>query len=182
MCKLIENMFLHHPQCGPRLSLKRFSPFVLQSSLLFTCRMLQMKTLNEALVHSSPEVRISAFSVLCHQKKKGDAPIDSEMTIIRQFIDENLSVDSPSFRQEFLSDFTSLTLRCRNFCVANLRKNAVAVDCVVKQLDTLTKSLMENLFPGANYQRLITALDFLRVLALCLYDYEPGKWQFTFIK
>lgn len=134
-----------------------------------------MKTLNEALVHSSPEVRISAFSVLCHQRKKGDAPCDTEMNMIRQFIDENLCVDSPSFRQEFLSDFTSLTLRCRNFCVANLRKNGAAVDCVVKQLDLLTKSLLENLFPGANYQRLITALEFLRVLALCVFDYEPGE-------
>ena len=138
-----------------------------------------MKTLNEALVHSSPEARIAAFSVLCHQRKKGDAPCDSEMTMIRQFIDENLCVDSPSFRQEFLSDFTSLTLRCRNFCVANLRKNVVAVECVVKHLDALTKSLLENLFPGANYQRLITALEFLRVLALCLFDYEPGMWQLT---
>jgi len=134
-----------------------------------------MKTLNEALVHSSPEVRISAFSVLCHQRKKGDAPCDTEMNMIRQFIDENLCVDSPSFRQAFLSDFTSLTLRCRNFCVANLRKNGAAVDCVVKQLDLLTKSLLENLFPGANYQRLITALEFLRVLALCVFDYEPGE-------
>ena len=131
--------------------------------------------LHEALVHSSPDVRIAAFSVLCHQKKKGEAPCDVEMDMIRQFVDDNLTVDSPSFRQEFLSDFTSLTLRIRNFCVANLRKNAATVDEVIAQLDRLTKSLVASLFPGANYQRLITSLEFLRVLSICLFDYEPGE-------
>ena len=132
--------------------------------------------LSEALVHASPDVRIAAFSVLCHQKKKGEAPCEVEMDMIRQFVDDNLTVDSPSFRQEFLSDFTSLTLRIRNFCVANLRKKADAVDKMIVQLDRLTKSLVASLFPGANYQRLITSLEFLRVLSICMFDYEPGKY------
>ena len=102
--------------------------------------------LDEALVHSSSSVRISAFSVLCHQKKKGEAPSSDEMTKIGHFIGENLTVDSPSFRQEFLSDFTSLTIRCRNFCVANLKKNVAVVEAIVQHLDDLTKKLINNLF------------------------------------
>ena len=133
--------------------------------------------LDEALVHSSSSVRISAFSVLCHQKKKGEAPSSHEMTKIGHFIGENLTVDSPSFRQEFLSDFTSLTIRCRNFCVANLKKNVAVVEAIVRHLDDLTKKLINNLFPGANYQRLITALEFLRIICLCFHNYEPGSWS-----
>ena len=143
-------------------------------NMLF-CRYFQISMLDEALVHSSPEVRISAFSVLCHQKKKSDAPTDAEMEKIRRFVDDNLTVDSPSFRQEFLSDFTSLTIRCRNFCVANLKKNVAGVDAVVRHIDLMSKSLMNHLFPGANYQRLITALEFLRIMSLCFHCYEPGN-------
>jgi hypothetical protein len=40
--------------------------------------------------------------VLCHQKKKAAAPDDREMTLIVKFVENNLTVDSPSFRQQFL--------------------------------------------------------------------------------
>jgi len=132
--------------------------------------------LREALVHISPTVRVTAFSALSHQKKKGEAPCDQEMRMIRKFVEENLTVDSPSFRQEFTSDFTSLMIRCRNFCVANFKRNVAVVDVVIRHLDSISKSLLSNLFPGANYQRLITSLDFLKIFSLILHDYEPGEF------
>ena len=40
--------------------------------------------------------------------------------------------------------------------------------------DALQESLFDNLFPGANYQRLITVLELLSVIHQCFYDYNPN--------
>ena len=55
--------------------------------------------LRDGLEHSSTEVRLGAFAVICHLKKKGLTPSITELVLAEDFIIDNLSVDEPSFRQ-----------------------------------------------------------------------------------
>ena len=57
------------------------------------------KSLELGLCHSNPEVRIAAFAVICHVKKKGTLPCSRELELTKHFIQDNLCVDEPSFRQ-----------------------------------------------------------------------------------
>ena len=58
-----------------------------------------IKLLKDGLEHSSEEVRLSAFDVICQVRKKGVAPSITELVLADDFIIDNLSVDDPSFRQ-----------------------------------------------------------------------------------
>ena len=135
----------------------------------------QRLALNRCLIHSNDEVRSAAFSALCHVKKKSSVPSRAEMKMIQDFIQLNLAVDSAAFRQELISDFTTWLVRLRDCSVALFRKkaeNAVwrpLVECV----NEILLCLFANLFPGANYQRLISSLELLRVLHQCFFNYQP---------
>ena len=42
-------------------------------------------------------------------------------------------------------------------------------------IDNIMKVLFRNLYPGANYQRLICSLELLKVLDSCFFHFEPNK-------
>ena len=69
--------------------------------------------LRDGLEHSSTEVRLGAFAVICHLKKKGLTPSITELVLAEDFIIDNLSVDEPSFRQ--VSVQIDLQWCCGNF-------------------------------------------------------------------
>ena len=77
----------------------------------------QLEVVREGLCHASWQVRVAAFSVLCHHKKKAFPPPEAEMDLATEFVERNLTVDSAAFRQIFVSDFTILVVRCRE-CLA----------------------------------------------------------------
>lgn len=59
--------------------------------------------LETGVQHSSSDVRIAAFAVLCHVKRKGSAPDVTELELVLKFLKYNLAVDEPSFRQVLIS-------------------------------------------------------------------------------
>ena len=46
---------------------------------------------------------------------------------------------------------------------------------LITQLDHMMEGLFKNLFPGANYQRLITCLELLNVFDACFFNFEANK-------
>ena len=62
-----------------------------------------VNSLKEGLNHSSSDVRLSAFAVICQVRKKGMMPTNEELNLAKNFIIDNLSVDEPSFRQVGIS-------------------------------------------------------------------------------
>ena len=46
--------------------------------------------------------------------------------------------------------------------------------CVMKTIDEIQECLFYNLFPGANYQRLITSLELLEVMQNAFFNYKPS--------
>ena len=152
-------------------------------------------SVEEGLLHTKLDVRIAAFSVLCLANKKGCPPPNKEMDLIIKFIRENLVIDSSSFRQVMKSNFVQVVTRCRDIAVVTHRKlmkcrkaksndnqrtthieeqEAVLVQ-IMNQLNEIMQSLFENLFPGANYQRLITCLELLDVISDCFFKFEANK-------
>ena len=155
----------------------------------------KMEYIREGCCHTEPDVRISAMSVLCLVSKKGNPPTEEEMKLISNFIEKNLAVDNTSFRQVLRANFTQVMMRCRDFAVTNHRKliklqnsNDENVKCIdqiqdrennltnlMLSIDNIMKELFRNLYPGANYQRLICSLELLKVLDSCFFHFEPNK-------
>ena len=155
----------------------------------------QLLSVEKGLIHTKHEIRISAFSVLCLSNKRGTPPTCKEMQMIHDFIVDNLTVSDASFRQMMKSNFVQVMTRCRDYVVTLHRKimkkspaqvqqtgnqdeektyNSAMI-ALINQLDNILESLFMNLFPGANYQRLISSLELLSVFDSCFFNYEASK-------
>lgn len=80
-----------------------------------------------------------------------------------------------------MSGFTQLIIRCRDASLSTHRKTSKTSDitdpevlAVMSYLNQMIECLFANLFPGANYQRLITCLDLLSVLNACFFAFNPS--------
>ena len=127
-----------------------------------------LEKLKECLLHSSPELRCSAFAVLCNAKKRGTVPNSSELPLILDFLATNGSVGCTKFRQSVESSFASLMLRCRDYSAMMFRnkqrdKHAGELELIIQFLNDCLETLFCNLLPGGNYQRKIYSLDLLLV-------------------
>ena len=155
----------------------------------------QLLSVEKGLIHTKHEIRISAFAVLCLSNKRGTPPTCQEMQKIHDFIVDNLTVSDASFRQMMKSNFVQVMTRCRDYVVSLHRKimknsstqvqrtgnqgdekiyNSEMI-ALIKQLDNILESMFMNLFPGANYQRLISSLELLSVFDSCFFNYEGSK-------
>ena len=155
----------------------------------------QLSCVEKGMIHTKQEVRIASFSVLCLSNKRGTPPTSKEMQMIHDFIIINLTVSDPSFRQIMRSNFVQVLARCRDYAVSlyrkvikhaslpeqtngcqNSKKDLISPMIeLLKLLDDMMESLFKNLFPGANYQRLITSLELLCVFDSCFFHYEANK-------
>jgi len=127
-----------------------------------------LEKIKECLLHSSPELRCSAFAVLCHAKKKGTVPSPAELPLILDFLATNGSVGCTKFRQSVESSFATLLMRCRDYSAMMFRnkqkqKDEGELELVIEFLNDCLETLLSNLLPGGNYQRKIYSLDMLLV-------------------
>ena len=117
------------------------------------------------------------------------------MELIIKFIQENLMVNDASFRQAMKSNFIQMMTRCRDFAVSTHRKlvklanskdrsdpivqgeniHRKTLEKLMSQVNRIMQELFKNLFPGANYQRLITCLELINVLHSCFFNFEANK-------
>ena len=120
-------------------------------------------------------------------------PSAREIDLIKRFLAENLGEDDSTFRQNFVSDFTVLVVRLRDNALSAFRKelknadqgsNTVGniwnhqgsqlINQVTDMHDIMT-ILFDNLYGGANYQRLISALDLLTTFHFGMFEYEAHR-------
>ena len=133
------------------------------------------------------------FSALCQVKRKTAMPSAREIDLIKRFLAENLGEDDSTFRQNFVSDFTVLVVRLRDNTLSAFRKelkksgqgsNAVGniwnregsqLINEVTDLHDIMTILFDNLYGGANYQRLISALELLTTFHFGMFEYEAHR-------
>jgi hypothetical protein len=72
-----------------------------------------------------------------------------------------------------VSDYTQLLLRCRDCCISlHKKKKQESYVEAMRNVNALMEGLFDNLFPGANYQRLITSLELLKVTHACFFNFQ----------
>lgn len=80
-----------------------------------------LETLQLALGSAEDKVRLAALSLLCCSPKTKDAPTTEEMTILREFVPQNLNCESSSFRQHLQAAVRKFLVRIRDGCLALIR-------------------------------------------------------------
>uniref|UniRef100_A0A3P9QEL2 Si:ch211-225b11.4 n=1 Tax=Poecilia reticulata TaxID=8081 RepID=A0A3P9QEL2_POERE len=148
------------------------SPWALQGSSTF-------KTLQLALGSADDKVRLAALNLLCCSPKTRDIPSAEEITILKEFVPQNLNCESSPFRQHLQAAVRRFLVRVRDGCLAHIRgvkgkkKEDVSHQSFVEWLGELPYS---SLSPGHSYQRKKTALLLLSaVLETCTDTWSPDK-------
>lgn len=90
------------------------SPWALQDSSI-------RQTLQLALGSADDKVRLAALNLLCCSPKTKDSPTTEEVTIMREFIPQNLNCESSPFRQHFQASVKKFLVRIRDGCLALVR-------------------------------------------------------------
>ncbi|XP_054904834.1 thyroid adenoma-associated protein homolog [Poeciliopsis prolifica] len=157
------------------------SPWALQGSSTF-------KTLQLALGSADDKVRLAAFNLLCCSPKTRDVPSAVEITILKEYIPQNLNCESSPFRQHLQAAVRRFLVRIRDGCLAHIRgvkskKKDVSHESrkdVLEQgigfVDWLGELPYSFLSPGHSYQRKKTALLLLSaVLETCTDTWSPDK-------
>ncbi|XP_030000291.1 thyroid adenoma-associated protein homolog [Sphaeramia orbicularis] len=149
-----------------------------------------LEILSLALESADDKVRLAAFSLLCCSPKTKEAPTQEELSIIRNFIPQNLNCESSPFRQHFQAGVKRFLVRIRDSCLSFVKgqKSKKKGDAAHSQQaeDTLDQGIgfVEwlaqlpycYLAPGHSYQRKKTALLLLSaVLETCTDTWSPGK-------
>ena len=78
--------------------------------------------ISQGFEHPNPDVCLAAFAAVCHIKKKSTVPSSEQLALCIQFIIDHLTVDDPSFRQNLISDFTIMMIRCRDASLNLMKK------------------------------------------------------------
>ncbi|KAL5009311.1 hypothetical protein ScPMuIL_014892 [Solemya velum] len=119
----------------------------------------------ESLYSEDEEIRSNAFSLICNTLRKAEPLSKDECKLLMETIPFNMKVDSAPFRQQLTRDLHNLLVRLRDSSLAALRDGKTELlDFSVDFLDWFHKLLIENLLPGASYQRRKASLDLLSVL------------------
>ncbi|XP_014874014.1 thyroid adenoma-associated protein homolog isoform X1 [Poecilia latipinna] len=158
------------------------SPWALQGSSTF-------KTLQLALGSADDKVRLAALNLLCCSPKTRDVPSAEEITILKEFVPQNLNCESSPFRQHLQAAVRRFLVRVRDGTLAHVRgvkgkkKEDVSHESrkdVLEQgigfVEWLGELPYGSLSPGHSYQRKKTALLLLSaVLETCTDTWSPDK-------
>lgn len=79
------------------------------------------KTLQLALRSADDKVRLAALNLLCCSPKTRDVPSAEEITILKEFIPQNLNCESSPFRQHLQAAVRRFLVRIRDGCLAHIR-------------------------------------------------------------
>lgn len=80
-----------------------------------------LQTLPLALGAADDKIRLAALSLLCCSPKTKETPTAEEMTIMKEFIPQNLNSESSPFRQHFQAGVKRFLVRIRDGCLAWIR-------------------------------------------------------------
>ncbi|XP_037500572.1 thyroid adenoma-associated protein homolog [Rhipicephalus sanguineus] len=155
-------------------------------------RVLEEPLMAQCLVHQSNAIRIEAFSLCCSLYILRAGKLEVDLSKILQFVTANLNVDDSWFRSRLVVQLENVLVALRETIVSEFSKAArqkrrgredgtlqnhyTSAFCFVKELVVMA---VENLFPGANYQRAITSLSVLECVGNVFRVDPSGKQRST---
>ncbi|XP_013394296.1 thyroid adenoma-associated protein homolog [Lingula anatina] len=118
------------------------------------------------LHHLDDDIRAEAMSFLCTSQKKADSPSVSDVCLLQRFLLCNMNVDSPSFRQSFITQFRHLMVRVRDSAIGMVKTGQLSPEltALIDFVDWVVVLCVSSLFPASCYQRRVTALQLIRVV------------------
>ena len=157
--------------------------------LLKSARMYQLKLelpvemLRNVLHHVDDDLRLDGFALTCVTPKKSEPLSEAEIDLLRSSLPYNMNNDNAPFRQQIQSHLRTVLVRARDSVLAVLKlskpktkSDEKLVDQTLGFLDWFWRLCIDNLHPGASYQRLKTSLDWIAVILDTL-THQPGKNQ-----
>ncbi|XP_057314916.1 thyroid adenoma-associated protein homolog isoform X2 [Hydractinia symbiolongicarpus] len=130
--------------------------------------------LEEALFHSSDDIRADALSILCNNPKRTEPFSPTFQNLVLQFILNNLNSDSSKFRQQVFSSLKRLLINIRDSSVVlhrkmskekNGSKSFNILTTLVDFVDNIFKISRTCLIPSASFQRKKTGLQLMELLS-----------------
>ncbi|XP_054927831.1 tRNA (32-2'-O)-methyltransferase regulator THADA isoform X1 [Dermacentor andersoni] len=157
-----------------------------------TSVVLEKSLMAQCLVHQSNAIRIEAFSLCCSSYILRAGRPEADLLDILQFVKANLNVDDSWFRSRLVVQLENVFVALRESVVSEfnkasrqkqrhsqtvtLEKHYTSAFCFVRKIIAVA---VQNLFPGANYQRAITSLLVLESLGKTFRADPSGKQRST---
>ncbi|XP_037575247.1 thyroid adenoma-associated protein homolog [Dermacentor silvarum] len=157
-----------------------------------TSKVLEKSLMAQCLVHQSNAIRIEAFSLCCSSYILRAGKPEADLLDMLQFVKANLNVDDSWFRSRLVVQLENVFVALRESVVSEfsraarqkqthsdtgtLERHCSSAFCFVREIVVVA---VENLFPGANYQRAITSLLVLESLGNTFRADPSGKQRST---
>ncbi|CAG8489964.1 6184_t:CDS:10 [Paraglomus occultum] len=143
-------------------------------------RLIHTQFLYDSMYHPDKMLRVDALGLICESHKRTSSINSIEISLLKEFISLNLNSTLPEFRQRLLAHFTKLFSRLHGNLYGQWREylgkkkaygDVEAVIKIKRRVDEiehflrwLIHLLVQQLYPGASYQRVSTSLKLLHLL------------------
>ena len=143
-------------------------------------RLIHTQFLYDSMYHPDKMLRVDALGLLCESHKRTSSINSIEISLLKEFISLNLNSTLPEFRQRLLAHFTKLFSRLHGNLYGQWKEylgkkkaygDVEAVIKIKRRVDEiehflrwLIHLLVQQLYPGASYQRVSTSLKLLHLL------------------
>ena len=141
---------------------------------------LPVEMLRLVLCHVDDDLRLDGFALTCVTPKKSEPLSETEISLLQTSLPHNMNNDNAPFRQQIQSHLRTAFVRARDSVLSSLKDTKINPSAMVVRtlefLDWFWRLCIDNLHPGASYQRLKTSLDWITIILETL-TYQPGKHQ-----
>ena len=154
---------------------------LLKSARMYHVKLeLPVEMLRLVLQHADDDLRLDGFALTCITPKKSEPLNEAEISLLQTSLPHNMNNDNAPFRQKIQSHLRTALVRARDSAISALKdpetKGNALVERTLEFLDWFWRLCIDNLHPGASYQRLKTSLDWIAAILDTL-TYQPGKHQ-----
>ncbi|XP_022256131.1 thyroid adenoma-associated protein homolog isoform X2 [Limulus polyphemus] len=126
----------------------------------------------KTLAHIDESVRIEAVMLVCTSQKKTELPTLLEIETLKDFLSNNLNIDSGPFRCQLFKHVTTFLVRIRDGALSSVdfkKQNLfTSIPSVLKEsicfVDWLLDLIARNLIPGSSFQRRHSCLSIFLVI------------------
>lgn len=124
-----------------------------------------LNTMRYAVLHSSVEVRLTAWTLLCEHPKRTHVPTVEDMRLIRAFLVTNMTEQSPAIRHKIIAGLRKILSRIAEKTEQDLKgkgSDSAGVEVYNDFLRDVLSLAFESLANGANFPRRMMALSILQ--------------------
>uniref|UniRef100_K1PGZ0 Thyroid adenoma-associated protein n=1 Tax=Magallana gigas TaxID=29159 RepID=K1PGZ0_MAGGI len=145
------------------------------------CALQNVELIREGLYSYQDEIRSEALGLVCVSHKKAEPLSKTEDTLLREVLSQNLKIDSAPFRQHLVAHLKRLLMRVRDGAIALIKSgDSNLLDVSLQFVEWLHTLCIDNLVPGACYQRRKICLEILSILYETFQYNEKAKQRKSF--